>query len=128
MNNNKNYREEWTAIVNKTKYVLNEEQANLIKSAIARNNNGKILFPEFTINMAYLEEFYLSNKIYDKSTLLPHKTHQEPSLEEAKRVQEKIEKFKKEFFAKHKVKQPLTPEEVNTRRNKLLDQAGKEDY
>ena len=119
----KNYKEIWIAVVNKTKYTLNEDQANLLRERMAKGDKSPILFKEFTIFPAFVEEFYLSEKIYDKSKLLSSETKQEPSEDEKLKVQKMMEEFKKEFFAKHKVKQPMTPEEINSRRNKLLDQA-----
>lgn len=121
----KTYREEWTAIVNKNKYSLNEDQANLLRERMAKGDKSPIMFKEFTIFPAFVEEFYLSGKIYDKSKLISYETKQEPSVEEKVRVQKMMEKFKKDFFAKHNIKQPLTAEEVNSRRNKLLDQVEK---
>lgn len=96
----KNYTEEWTAVVNNSKYILNESQANLLKQAIATNNRGVILFPEFAINLAYLEEFYLSNKIYDKKVLLNSENEREITDEEKRRLTIQIAEFRRKFFKK----------------------------
>jgi len=121
----KTHSEIWTVVVNKTKYVLNEEQANLLREKMVKGDKSPIMYKEFTIFPAFVEEFYLSDKVYDKSKLLSHETKQEPSLEEKLKVQKMMEEFREEFFAKHGVKQPMTSQEINSRRNQLLDQSGK---
>lgn|SRR3990167_7257084 len=120
----KMYKEEWTVVINKSKYILNEERANILKKMIQEGKGGTVMFDDFFINIPFIEEFYLSNKVYDKSKMLDSSTRQEISEEERKRVGQKIAEFKKNFFEKHKMpKTELTPEEHNTRRNELLDQA-----
>src|ERR1035437_4268062 len=116
----KNYHEEWTAIVNKNKYILNEDQADVIKNAVANGNRGTILFPAFSIDIAFMEEFYMSNKIFDVNKKLAT-GEKEISQEEKDRITKKMAEFKKEFFQKHVVPKKMTDEEINIRRNELLD-------
>ena len=52
---------------------------------------------------------------------LNFENEQEITEEESKKVQKMIKEFKVEFFKKHEIKK-MTDEEINTRRNKLLDQ------
>lgn len=121
------YLEEWTVIINKSKYVLNDKQAKMLKEQIAVGNRGTVLFDKFSIPIPFIEEFYLSNKYPDPSTpTLASENKYEVKEEEKKKVSDAMEDFKKKFFGVHKVPRTrMTNQEVNTRRNKLLDQ-GKE--
>ena len=122
----KSYTEEWTVVVNKTKYPLNEKQANILREKIAQGSRGIVVFDDFSISIPFIEEFYLSDKIYDVLPEINSTNEQKITEEERQRTRDLIEEFKKRFFDKHKVKQPLTPEEINTRRNELLDQVNEE--
>ena len=121
----KTYHEEWIAVVNKTKYTLNEKHADLLKDRMTKGDKSPIFFKDFTIFPAFVEEFYLNEKVYD---ILPQLSFEnEIKIDEAEkaRVRARIDKFRKDFFKEHEIKQPKTLEEINKRRNELLDQAEK---
>lgn len=127
MSNNKNYHEEWTAIVNKTKYTLTEEQGNILREEMANGKRGIVVFDNFTINIPFVEEFYLSNKIYDKQIKITAPTERELTPEERKKAQERLSEIRlrlKKMKGIEPIRQ-MTEQEINKRRNKLLDQAGK---
>lgn len=88
----KNYREEWTVRLNKATYILNEEQANLLKSEIARGNRGVVMFKEFAISIPYIEEFFLSRKVYDVNRQLS-----ESKYEVSEQAKEKMEEIREKF-------------------------------
>ena len=67
----KTYRKEWTAVINKTKYDLTDQQAEVVKNAIACNSKGIIMFKEFSLPMAYLQEFYQESKSRETIEGLP---------------------------------------------------------
>lgn len=118
-----NYLEEWTVVINKTKYVLNDKESKILKEQIARGNRGTVLFDRFSINIPYIEEFYLSGKYLDDSNMLMSENKYEVSPEEKKKVEESLKEFRKKFFGVHKVPlNRMTNQEINSRRNRLLDQ------
>lgn len=96
----KNYTEEWTVVINKMKYILSEERARVVQNLIEKGKGGMVRFDDFYINIAFIQEFYLSKKIYDKNLQLESLEDKPISEEERARVREKIEKFKKNFFKK----------------------------
>lgn len=121
-----NYLEEWTVIINKSKYVLNDKQSKLLKEEIAKGNRGTILFENFSIPISFIEEFYLSDKYPDKSNMIASENKYVVSEEEKRIVENKMENFKKGFFGNHLVpKSRMSLQDLNTRRNKLLDQGEK---
>ena len=118
----KTYREEWVVIINKKEYPLDEKQAKVLKDAIASGSRGIVVFGDFSVPIPFIEEFYLKEKVYDVLPALSFENEIKIDEAEKARVRARIEAFKKDFFKKHGIKQSLTEEEVNTRRNKLLDQ------
>lgn len=90
----KNYREYWTVKVNKSTYVLNEEQASLLKKEIANGNRGIVVFKEFAVSIPYIEEFYLSRK---ESTL---KELPDEIIQESEKSQEWINSIRQKLGKK----------------------------
>lgn len=90
----KNYTEEWTAIVNKSRYTLNENEAKVLQDEIAAGNRGIVIFKNFAINIAYLEEFYLSGKVYKTNYMLPSNTVSNLSDEENEKVLQAMKDFR----------------------------------
>lgn len=117
------YLEEWTVVINKSKYVLNDKESKVLKEQIAKGNRGTVLFDRFSINIPYIEEFYLSGKYPDESNMIASENKYEVTEEEKQIVEKKMEDFKRGFFGTHKVpRAKMTNQEINTRRNKLIDQ------
>lgn len=117
------YLEEWTVVINKTKYPLNDKESKILKEQIAKGNRGTILFDKFSINIPYIEEFYLSGKYPDESNMIASENKYEVTPEEKQKVEDAMQKFRKGFFGTHKVpRAKMTNQEINTRRNKLIDQ------
>jgi len=120
----KNYTEEWTVIINKNKYILNEERTNIVKNMINEGKGGTVMFDDYFINIPFIEEFYLSNKIFNVNKQLPT-GEKEISKEEKDRLTKKMAEFKKNFFQKHILPKKMTDTDVNSRQNELRKQAKK---
>lgn len=97
------YTEEWIVVINKSKYILNDAESKVLKQEIASGNRGVVMFKDFSINIAYIEEFYLSSKKLSPEFLLESENKYEVSEEEKERVSQKIDEFRSKFFKKNKV-------------------------
>ena len=105
------YIENWIVIVNKNEYHLTKAQAEVLKSEIHSGNRGMIFFGDFTINIPFVEEFYLAEKIINPKFQIEEPITKEvyPELSEEQRAknQERLSKIRKQLAEKLSIKKTI---------------------
>lgn len=92
--------ETWIVVINKTKYSLTQNQAELLRRAINSGNRGIITFDQFSISIPYIEEFYLESKTLNPKYQLEQGEIPEISEEQRQRNLKKIEELRNNLLRK----------------------------
>lgn len=102
------YTENWVVIVNKNEYHLTKAQAEVLKSEIHSGNRGMIFFGDFAINIPFVEEFYLAEKIMNPKFQIEEPITKDayPQLTNEQRAknQERLSKMRRDLAVKLSMK------------------------
>lgn len=116
------FEEVWEVSVGKDKFHINEKQVQVLKKAMDEGNRGTIWFKDFAISIPHIQTVTLISRTI-KNRIESHATEEIISEEEQFRVRAKMEAFKHKFIEVNSMPKKMTQQEINTRRNELLDQA-----
>lgn len=90
------YIEQWTVIINKSEYTLNNSQARALHEQIASGSRGIVMFKDFTIPIPYIEEFFLASKELNPKYQLENTGRSEADMEETEWFELKGAQLEKE--------------------------------
>lgn len=115
------YEEVWLVNLGKEKYQVNEKQIKVLKRAMEEGHRGVIWFDSFAISVPHIQSISLISKTIKNK--IETNFDFEVSEEEREKVRKAMTEFRKAFIGTHAVPKKMTKQEINTRRNELLDQA-----
>jgi hypothetical protein len=121
------YLEEWEVVQNGVHYILTHNQSQILKKELAAGNRGNIMFPDFSINIPFIQNFHKKRKYINPKYILPA-PKEEPVKPLTPEQQRKIDERKLEIREKMKgwkTGRQMTAREIENRKTALAEQAKK---